>query len=92
MLRNIFAFGYGLGITNFKIENGSLTYNSDSGEAVCKITNTGNNQGKEVVQLYVSKPTENMDHPVKELIGFFKTCELKPGESQKVKIIFELKT
>lgn len=86
----LFAFGYGLGFTNFKIENGSLTYNSDSGEAVCKITNTGNNLGKEVVQLYVSKPTENMEHPVKELIGFSKTRELKPGESQEVKIIFAI--
>jgi beta-glucosidase len=49
----------------------------------CTVTNTGNFEGDEVVQLYVSDRYASMVRPNKELAGF-KRLTLKPGESCKV--------
>jgi len=79
-----FAFGYGLSYTNF-------TYNSinvinpivNEGENVSidvTITNTGNLDGDEVVQLYVTHPTGIIPMPIKQLKGF-KRIHLNSGQS-----------
>jgi beta-glucosidase len=57
-----------------------------TGEITLKtsVKNTGDQAGKEVVQLYISAPTQTMDKPVKELKGFIKTKLLKPGETEQI--------
>lgn len=51
---------------------------------VCiSIRNTGNRQGKEVVQLYVKSPGRLIDRPLKELKGYEK-LDLAPGEEKDV--------
>lgn len=66
-----------------------VTTSEDSKSAVVelKVKNTGKVAGREVVQLYVGKPAvEGLLMPVKELVAFAKTKELKPGEETTVKL------
>ena len=51
-------------------------------EVFVTVTNTGNRQGKEVVQLYISFPS-SADEPPCQLRGFEKV-DLQPGESRSV--------
>ncbi|WP_281631593.1 glycoside hydrolase family 3 N-terminal domain-containing protein [Flavobacterium luteolum] len=84
-----YEFGFGLSYTNFSITGIKLnsTKFSKSISASVNVKNTGNQSGKEVVQLYLSAPRKNMDKPERELKGFAKTKLLKPGEAQKLTFI-----
>ena len=93
-----FAFGFGLSYTDFSYSNISLIPTLSGGEGVLKtgktitasvnITNTGNFDGEETVQLYIRDMVGSVVRPVKELKGF-KKIFLKKGESRVVK--FEIK-
>lgn len=76
-----FPFGFGLSYTTFAYSN--LTV---SDKEVCfTLTNTGDCDGGEVAQVYVSCPTGKVFRPAKELKGFQKVF-LKAGESRQVTI------
>ena len=47
------------------------------------VTNTGNREGAEVVQLYISDLKSSLPRPIKELKGFQK-IKLAPGETKEV--------
>ena len=83
----LFPFGYGLSYTSFKYSNLRLSANtmkvSDKLQATIEVTNTGNFDGKEVVQLYIRDLVGSVTRPVKELKGF-KKISLKKGETQTV--------
>lgn len=85
-----YAFGYGLSYTNFKYSNLQLNFDESALTLKGKVTltNVGHYNGKEVVQVYLSAPTDNIERPEQELEAFVKTKELKPGESETV--CFEL--
>ncbi len=83
-----YPFGFGLSYTDF--EYSDLELSSDKikeGEggltASVRITNTGDVEGAEVVQLYVSDPKSKVYRPEKELKGFTKVS-LKPGQTKQV--------
>jgi beta-glucosidase len=85
-----FCFGYGLSYTNFNysaitLNKTALTANEKL-EAAITITNTGNYDGEEVVQLYIRDMVASVVRPVKELKGFQKIF-LKKGESRVVKFL-----
>jgi beta-glucosidase len=87
----LYPFGYGLSYTQFSyseinLSNTQLTAN-DKLIASVIVTNTGNYDGAEVVQLYLRDLVGSITRPVKELKGFQKIF-LKKGETQKVE--FEL--
>ena len=48
-----------------------------------EVTNVGDREGKEVVQLYIGDDESTLERPVKELKGF-KKVSLKPGQTEKV--------
>ncbi|TGY92655.1 hypothetical protein E5329_19175 [Petralouisia muris] len=77
----LFPFGYGLSYTTFAYSDLSVTRD----EAVFTLKNTGNADGAEVAQLYVSAKCSGIYRPEKELKGFAKVF-LKAGESRKVTI------
>jgi len=85
----LFPFGYGLSYTTFKYSNLKLKDVSDGSgprfEASFDVTNTGDREGKEVAQLYISDGHSAVARPPKELKGFAKV-DLKPGETQTLTI------
>lgn len=82
-----YPFGFGLSYTTFAYEVQNIT---DSTVSVT-VTNTGEYSGKEVLQLYISKPDGRMDHEKKSLAAFAKTKLLQPGESQTLTLSYDLK-
>ncbi len=83
----LYPFGFGLSYTTFDYSDIAVT---ESGVSF-NIKNTGEKEGSEVAQLYVSLPGAKVFRPKKELKGFAKVS-LKPGETKKVEIPFDDKT
>jgi len=83
----LYAFGYGLSYTTFKLENARLTRKriarKGATQVLVDVTNTGSREGSEVVQLYIRDVVSSVTRPVKELKSF-KKVTLKPGESTTV--------
>lgn len=77
-----YPFGYGLSYTEFKYSKPVVKATPDGFTASITVTNTGNREGKEAVQLYVSAPGKDMIKPARELKDFSKTSLLKPGQSE----------
>jgi beta-glucosidase len=82
-----FSFGFGLSYTTFDYKNLKINKTAFAkGEAVkvsVEVTNSGNYDGKEVVQLYIHDEFASLARPVKELKGF-ELIELKKGETKTV--------
>ena len=83
----LFAFGYGLSYTTFKLGNPRLAADKiardGSTQLLVDVTNTGQREGAEVVQMYIRDLVSSVTRPVKELKGFRKVW-LKPGETTTV--------
>ena len=83
----LYSFGYGLSYTKFNYSDISVSNANPKGDqaiqASVTVTNTGNYDGAEVVQLYIRDMVGSITRPVKELKGFQKIF-LKKGESKKV--------
>ena len=83
----LFPFGYGLSYTMFRYSHLrlSLPQMGPKGIVIARIdiTNTGQQKGAEVAELYVHDPDPKIDKPVRELKGFGKV-DLRPGETKTV--------
>ena len=81
----LFPFGYGLSYTTFEYSNitldKSLLNKSDYIHIDFDLTNTGDREATEVVQIYVRDLVGSVVRPVKELKGFMRVT-LKPGETK----------
>jgi len=84
----LYPFGFGLSYTTYKYDNLKLdkTEIDKNGkiDVSVKVTNTGNRDGVEIVQLYIRDKFSSVTRPVKELKDFAR-IELKTGESKLVK-------
>ena len=80
-----YPFGFGLSYTAFEYANAQVKKTNNGYNVTVDVKNTGKVSGKEVVQLYVTAPTNaTFGKPQKELKAFAKTKELKSGESETV--------
>lgn len=81
-----YPFGYGLSYTTFGYGKPAVKANGDSITITVSVRNTGAVTGKDVVQVYVSAPNGKLQKPLHELKAFAKTRDLKPGESETLKM------
>lgn len=82
----LFPFGHGLSYTSFEYSDLTVSENEINDDktltVMVNVTNTGDREGMEAVQLYVSDKESSVRRPVRELKGFEKLT-LKPGETKK---------
>lgn len=86
-----FEFGFGLSYTTFDIETISADADEEKITLEVKVTNTGDKfSGKEVVQVYYEAPQGALGQPARQLCAYEKTENLAPGQSQTLKIAFDI--
>ena len=94
-IKPLFAFGHGLSYTTFQIDNVAISNTSVSESDVVTVSatvaNTGNVDGKEVLQVYVGKDNSKVERAVKELKGFSKV-EVQKGASVQTKVNIPIKS
>ncbi|SUD48387.1 Thermostable beta-glucosidase B [Nocardia otitidiscaviarum] len=76
-----YPFGHGLGYTTWSLGDLSV----DGRTATVTVTNTGDREGKQVVQAYLSRADSAVDRPVRWLAGFA-AVTVTPGASRTVRI------
>lgn len=94
-IKPLFAFGHGLSYTTFQIDNVAISNSSATESDVVTVSatvaNTGNVDGKEVLQVYVGKDNSKVERAVKELKGFSKV-EVQKGASVQTKVNIPIKS
>jgi beta-glucosidase len=86
-----FPFGHGLSYTTFEMSeldieaSGTVGAGDLSATVEVSVTNTGDRQGAEVVQVYVGDPEASVARPPRELKAFTK-ISLEPGETSRVSL------
>ena len=82
-----YPFGYGLSYTTFEYSDAKISQKDDAISITVTIKNTGEREGKEVVELYISAPDNKAaNKPAKELKAYAKTKALKAGESETINL------
>ncbi|MEO7445948.1 MAG: beta-glucosidase BglX [Ferruginibacter sp.] len=88
-----YEFGYGLSYTKFVYNNFRLSKMKmkagDKLEASLDVSNAGDYDGEEIVQLYLHDKVASLSRPVKELKDFLKIM-LKKGETKSIKFIIDI--
>ncbi len=83
----LYPFGFGLSYTDFSYSDVRLSDSTITAskpiKAMVTITNIGNYDGEETVQMYIFQPVASVTQPLKKLKGFQKIF-LKKGESKTV--------
>lgn len=90
----VFPFGYGLSYTSFTEELSSLSEKDGILTAEITVTNTGDADGRDVVELYFMPPWylgSGIEKSAIELAGFTKTAVLAPEEEETVTISFPVR-
>ena len=87
----LYEFGYGLSYTSFRYTNLQIPTRiatNDPIEFSVDVTNTGNMDGDEVVQVYISHESLPFVTPIRSLKGF-KRVSLKKGETKTIRFLLE---
>ncbi|MBR3036909.1 MAG: glycoside hydrolase family 3 C-terminal domain-containing protein [Lachnospiraceae bacterium] len=89
--RPMYPFGFGLSYTDFEIRETALEADGPCVTLTAEVTNTGTFAGREVAQVYVSAPSGYLDKPYQELRAYQKTKLLQPGETETLRLTFDLR-
>ena len=81
----LLPYGFGLSYTSFALSDPSFGSDQESLWAKCRVKNTGDRCGDEVIQLYVGFDPSAVERPQKLLRGFIRVT-LAPGEEKEVSI------
>lgn len=90
-----YPFGHGLSYTTFEWSDFSTIWDGTKATVTVDVTNTGELAGKDVVQVYAQSPYTDYDKenkvekPSVDLVGYAKTDQLEPGETETVTITFD---
>ncbi len=87
----LYPFGFGLSYTHFTYSDLNLQKEAKVGDNIkvsVQVTNSGERDGDEVVQLYLTDEKASTPRPIRSLEGF-KRISLKKGESQTVEFKIE---
>ena len=87
----MYPFGFGLSYTDFEIRETALEADGPCVTLTAEVTNTGAYAGREVAQVYVSAPSGYLDKPYQELRAYQKTRLLQPGETETLRLTFDLR-
>ena len=79
----LYSFGYGLSYTDFVYSDLKIDAAGEKIVVNCKVTNTGDRDGSEVVQLYIRDNVSSTYTPPIQLKGF-KKAQIKKGETKEV--------
>ena len=80
----LFPFGHGLGYTRWDY----LAVEPGDGHVTVRLRNAGERRGREVVQVYASKPDSAIERPPRWLAGFA-IAEADPGEEVEVQVTID---
>ncbi len=86
----LYPFGFGMGYTDFSVENINCSCDKEKLTVNVEVKNTGNHAGKEVLQLYYEAPCGRLGKPSRQLAAFAKTGKLLPGESEKLELTLKI--
>ena len=84
----LFPFGFGLSYTTFRFSKLEIPASLATGSTLnvsFDVTNTGNAEGAEVAEVYVSDPSAKVQRPERELKGFEKV-RLAPGQTRHISV------
>lgn len=84
----LFPFGFGLNYTDFAYTDMQLESTQRGWCISCRIMNSGEYDGAEVVQLYIRPEVSSREHPFQQLRGFEKVF-LRQGESKQVSFVLD---
>lgn len=89
-----YPFGFGLSYSNFTFTNLSVAANTATKNVTvsARINNTsaaGVVGGKEVMEVYISKPQGTLEQPYQNLVAYDKTRKLESGENQTMNLTFD---
>lgn len=84
-----YPFGFGLSYTEFETDFSAIQENNKI-TVTAKIKNIGNFTSREVVQIYYEAPCGKLGTPEKQLAAYKKTGDLRPNETQILKLSFDV--
>ncbi|MEB3369901.1 beta-xylosidase/alpha-l-arabinosidase [Saccharopolyspora mangrovi] len=86
----LFPFGHGLSYTSFAYSDLAISAEEvptdGAVDVSCTVTNTGDRDGDEVVQLYLRDPVAQVTRPVRQLAGFSRVS-VPAGQSRRVSFL-----
>ncbi len=86
----LFPFGHGCSYTDFSISDANAILEGEEVHVTVQVKNTGSYDGKEVLQLYVTKPQVKLDQPHLVLAAFTKTEEIAPKNEMEICLTFAM--
>ena len=86
----LFPFGFGLSYTDFETNVTRVTKSENEINLWANVKNVGSRDGKFAAKLFLSAPQGRLGKAERVLVAFEKTKTLAPGESQKLRLSFNL--